>query len=753
MSKSRMGRDAKRPSRRLQKRRKANQDPAPVEADRTQSLIGSALRLQQSGDLKQAENLYRQALEREPGNPDAWHLLGMTLFSSSQFDAAIECLQEAITIVENHPDILANLGVVYRSAGRLCDARIVLEKAVQLNPQSAATQTNLGTVCLESGDLDTAEAHFKKALAVDSNFAQAAMNLANLWQQQGKFLDSEKLYRDLLGRCPDNSSLLNNLGEALRHQGKREAAIEVGRRALQLAPDNVEFRINLGRSLANDGYVDEARLHFEKLIQLRPQLAKPYHYLGKLQLAQRDLASAVPHLEKAVELEPSDVFALHSLGFAYLEMGRAQDAESCFRAVIEKDPAMSQAHGSLLFLMSGNAELDPQELFEEHKKWGNTHGNVEPLSSKSQCVSVVDRRLRIGYVSPDFRKHAVASYISPVLKSHRREQVEVFCYAEVIVPDETTEQLKHLSDHWRFTNGLSDEQVAQMIEADQIDILVDLAGHTGHNRLRVFAYRPAPVQVTWLGYPNTTGLESIDYRLTCEVQNPRDEESFHTEQLFHMPRGSFCFSRPNNAPTVGVLPANQNGFVTFGSLHRPDKISEVARDLWAQVLLACPDSRMLVFNTRFTNESTEELLSALSRRGVKRERVSVCNQINDESYLENYHEIDVALDVTPWAGGTTTLESLWMGVPVVALYGGRRSSRSTAAIMKNVGYEELIAYSTDQYVELAVQLSGDLNRLVELRQNLRQRTEATVVDSIGFTQDLEEAYRHMWRRWCEHGSD
>ena len=260
----------------------------------------------------------------------------------------------------------------------------------------------------------------------------------------------------------------------------------------------------------------------------------------------------------------------------------------------------------------------------------------------------------------------------PCLNAIAAERVETYCYAEVDFPDEMTQRLQARSDHWRFTTGLSDRQVAQMIAADEIDVLVDLAGHTSGNRLKSFAYRPAPVQVTWLGYPNTTGLPTMDYRLTCETQNPLNEPSYHTEELVRLPFGAICFSPPPRAPDVTPLPFRVNGFVTFGSLHRPFKITPPVRELWAEVLLANPQSRLILFNTRFTEQWSSVIAEDLVARGIEPDRFEIRKTHDGSSYLDVYKDVDIGLDTTPWAGGTTTIEALWMGVPVVGLYGDRR---------------------------------------------------------------------------------
>jgi predicted O-linked N-acetylglucosamine transferase (SPINDLY family) len=745
------------PKRRLpsQSERAAPERPGKVTAEST---ISSALRLQRSGQLVEAEHLYRQVLKTEPDNPDAWHLLGMTLFGMQKYAQAIECLKSTLTLTPNQPAVLTNLGVVYRAAGHMDAAKEVLERAAQGDSNCVNALNNLGTVYLELNHLEAAEEKFQKVLALKPDFSQAAMNLANLWQQQGKFLDAETVYRKLATRIPDDGLLLNNLGETLRKQSKWHEAVETFELALANEPENVDIRLNLGRTLAQLGRREEAKCHFVDLINQDLGLAKPHHYLGKLHLDQGEFECAANCLQRAVKLDATNVYALGSLGMVYLEMGEAVRAEKCFRTVVELDPSQHQAHSSLLFLMSGDVTIGQRELFEEHQRWGEWHGSFEPLKSSQKWLdskrheggrNIKSRKLRIGYVSPDFRKHAVASFIEPVLEFHDRQNFETFCYAEVTLPDAKTNELREMADHWRSTVGMSDEQVARQILSDEIDILIDLAGHTARNRLRVFAYRPAPIQVTWIGYPNTTGLTSIDYRLTCETQNPIDEDSFHTERLLRMPSGSFCFARPKYAPTPSELPAIENKFITFGSLHRPEKISQATLGLWAGVLRSCPESRMSIFNTRFTNETSEKLINGLVQLGVKPNRLLIRNSVNEDHYFHAYDEIDIALDVTPWAGGTTTLEALWMGVPVIAYYGDRRSSRSTAAIMKNIGHASLTASSEIEYQALAKGLSGDIPRLNQYRSMLRAQVEDSLVDAAKFTSRLESCFRNVWKEWCD----
>ncbi|TWU05751.1 O-linked N-acetylglucosamine transferase, SPINDLY family protein [Stieleria varia] len=712
-----------------------------------QCSVEGALQLHRAGDLGGAKAIYCEVIQREPTNADAWHLLGMTLHAGGEDEQALECLAQADALVPGHPELLANLGWVYRSLGRYEPACDVLERAIKADPSSVPARCSLGAVFSELGQVDDAEQQYQAALAIDPGHCVALMNLGNLRQSQGRSRDAEQLYREVLSRNPGDSLVMMNLGEALRQQGKWDLAIEMLTGALRVNPMLVQAAVGLGRTLQAARRLAESESIFRQVIRQRGDYAKAYHYLGKTLLDAGDAEAAQAEIRHALELDPRDAFAVCTLGFVRLEMGQRDEAAECFSRAIELNPDLSEAAGTLLYLRSTDPGVEPAELFHQHCQWGQRYGEWPKVSIGERDMRA-DRRLKIGYVSPDFRNHAIASYIMPVMKSHDGECVEVYCYAEVASPDHVTEQLMRHADHWRFTNGLSDDQVAQQVVEDGIDILVDLAGHTSKNRLLVFARRPAPVQMTWLGYPNTTGLKAIDYRLTCQTQDPEGEETWHVEQLLRLPGGSFCFSVPENAPAVHPTPAMNAGHVTFGALHRPIKITDSVRDLWAAVMHAVPGSKLLVFNTRFTQSAASDLRDGLIARGVSAERMEIRSRYDGASYLETYHEIDIALDVFPWAGGTTTLEALWMGVPVLAMYGDRRSARSTAAIVENVGHGAWVARSTAQYVQLAAKLASDWNALQASRARLRTDVQSTIVDAKRFTASLENAYRDAWRLIC-----
>jgi predicted O-linked N-acetylglucosamine transferase (SPINDLY family) len=363
-----------------------------------------------------------------------------------------------------------------------------------------------------------------------------------------------------------------------------------------------------------------------------------------------------------------------------------------------------------------------------------------------------ERRLRVGYVSPDFREHSVSAFLDPVIAGHDRRWFEVFCYAEVVRPDDTTARFRGLSDGWCSTLGMTDGAVAGRIRDDGIDILVDLAGHTAGNRLRVFAERPAPVQVTWLGYPNTTGLSAMDYRLSDAVADPAGEaDALHSETLVRLANGFLCFAPPADAPEVGETPALATGQVTFGSFNNLAKVTPDVVEAWADILNRIPNSRLVLKSRPLADEKTRErYLEMFGAHGVDPGRVELCSWIASKSgHLGAYERLDIGLDPFPYNGTTTTCEALWMGVPVVTLGGDRHAGRVGASILARVGLAGLVAETKADYVEQAVALAGDLDRLSALRGGLRSRMEKSpLCDAGGFARDIEAAYREMWRRVC-----
>ena len=703
--------------------------------------------LYRAGKFDQARRQLLESLRHSPEKADAWHILGLTLRQLGFLDQAIECLEKADRLIPERPDILSNLAVVYRESNQNEKALKSVKKALTANPHCTNARNIHAVALMECERIMEAESEFRSLLTRDPANVEAGMNLGNLLQKQGRLQDAIDTYRQALKTQPNHELLQFNLCEALRGIGQHQPAINGFRQILAKNPKMLAARINLARTLGRLGQYEDAVRQLQTVIQSSPEHAKATHYLAKmlLELGQQDQAEQL--LLKSVKLLPNDPFVRCTLGRMYSDSHQLSRAETYLREALEVAPELHEANSGLLFVLSGQSSRSDQELFQAHLDWGARFDDVDCFELDRHDFGQ-RRKLRLGYVSPDFRQHPIASYFLPVLRNHNREQFEVYCYAELKNSDSTTDEIRELSDGWFLTNGCSDLQVANRVRSDQIDILFDLAGHTRGNRLGVFAYRPVPVQITWLGYPHTTGLRHIDFRLTCEVQNPSDTPEYHSESLVRLPHGSFCFSPPSNAPELTALPAAASGNITFGSLHRPFKINLDVLSTWARVLNAVPQSRLLLLNTRFTTSRKQQVENTLVDLGVDANRISIRNEINQKHYLEVYREIDIALDVFPWAGGTTTLEALWMGIPLIAFCGKRRSSRSTAAIVTHAGHPELVAHSQNEYVRLVCHLAADLKRLLAYRANLRKTLRDTIADAARFTQTFEDKMKAIWTEKC-----
>jgi predicted O-linked N-acetylglucosamine transferase (SPINDLY family) len=679
--------------------------------------------------------------------------LGLLYSRQGNHAAAILQYQQVLRQKPDFVDAYFNLGNSLRNQGKPLEALKYYQEAVRLKPDHLYALVNLGGIHLEQGNMDEAADRFQDALRVKPDCAEALTNLANVWLRQGKLNDAVACYRQAVEIQPLAASNWYNLGNALKRQDNLDDAIACYRKALQLKPEHAETCNNLASAVMQQDQLEEAIHWFQEAIRRKPSYEAAYYNWGNALVRQNKLEEAVPCFQQALALKPAYAAAHNNLGHAWLRLARSDLALQSFRQALHFQPDLVAAQSSLVSLSNYDPEADPDTVWTQHREWGRLHeGEItavkRPATGREQHANQ-RRRLRIGYVSPDFRFHPVARYFEPVLQHHDANQFEIFCYAEVLCPDVVTARLKRYAHAWRNICGHTDDQVANCIQDDQIDILVDLAGHTADNRLLVFARKPAPVQVTWLGYMNTTGLTAIDYRLTDANLDPPGQSVRDTEELLRLPGGMCCFAPPADAAEVSSLPALRQHTFTFGSLNNLSKLNTHVYDLWAKMLHAIPAARLLLFHHSLTPTVQEHLRREFADRGIADERVELRCGSYGPGYLGVYGEIDVSLDTFPCTGGVTTCESLWMGVPVISLCGVRPASRNSAALLMRAGLEEWVVQTPEQYIDLATRVANDRDRLALLRSQLRDRVSTTLCDAPRFTKTLEDAYRTMWRRWCE----
>jgi predicted O-linked N-acetylglucosamine transferase (SPINDLY family) len=511
--------------------------------------------------------------------------------------------------------------------------------------------------------------------------------------------------------------------------------------------------------LSDDGRAFEERLGEVRVAELietlrravarAPGEAEHAVQLGNLLRSQGRFDEAIEAYREAVAREPVNVDARHLLASALGRHGLREESRVHYLEALRLAPGDPVVHSSLLYLDGYDPELRPAIALRDHVWWDRLHGRGLLPTPAHENDRSADRRLRVGYVSPDFRGHPVARFMLPIYEAHDRARFEVWSYARVGALDAVGERFRALSDGWRNTTGLSDEGLAKQIREDRIDVLVELSGHTGGNALGALSRRPAPVQASYLGYPRTTGLRAIEYRITDGVCDPPDEPAVCTEELVRLP-GAWCCWEPQAAPQVVDPPCLANGYVTFGSLHNVLKINDGVLDLWARVLNAVPRSRLRIVRNTMIEATGDRFLARLVSRGVAAHRVDIARAgVDGVSHLAEYAQIDVSLDTQPWSAHTTTCESLWMGVPMLTERGERAAGRQSTSVLQTVGLPELIAENADDFVALATSWAASPERLSSLRSRLRTLVRRSpLCDAPAFTRGLEAAYRDLWRRFC-----
>lgn len=605
----------------------------------------------------------------------------------------------------------------------------------------------------QRGRLDLAVTAYQQALAINANIPALHFNLANVLTQLRRFDEAIASYRNTLALNPRIAEAQYNLGTALMHTGRPDQAVAAYRQAASLSPDHAQTYNNLGIALQELGRVDEALAAFAQAVAKDPKLAPAQSNQGNVLARLGRLDEAVAAYEKAIALRPDHAEVHDNLANSLKHLGRPDDAATVFRRAMAMRPDNARIHSDYLLSLLYHPDFDAAALLGEFRQWDGRHGR--PLRAgiaKHENDRNGERRLKIGYVSADFRDHVIGWNLLPVLAAHDHAQFEIVYYANVARPDRITERYRGMADQWRDIARMTDNAAAKLIRDDRIDILVDLSLHTGGNRLLVFARKPAPVQVSYAGYPGGTGLSAIDYRLTDPYLDPPGQgDDQYVEQSIRLRDTFLCFDPAmGDLPEVlepGPLPAHANGFVTFGSLNAFGKINDGVLRLWAKVLSQVPNSRLRLLAP--PGSARRRVTAVLGDGGIAPERIGFVERQSRANYFRVYQTIDIGLDTLPYNGHTTSLDSMWMGVPVVTLLGQTIVGRLGWSELSNLGLTELAATDERQFISIAAGLAADLPRLAGLRASLRQRmAESPLTDARRFTRSMEVAYRDIWKRWC-----
>lgn len=578
------------------------------------------------------------------------------------------------------------------------------------------------------------------------------IDIALQHHKAGNLDAAEQIYRQVLAVEPNHADALHLFGLIAYQRGQFEIAIESICKAIALQGEAPAFHNSLGEVFRAVGEADKAVACYRRALALNKAYAEAHNNLGIVLNVQDKLADAIASYRAALAYKPDFAAAYNNLGNALQAQGQLDEAVACFQKALAAKPDFNTAHSNLLLSMCYNPACGPEVIAANHREWNERH--ARPLASQIRPHKNdrnPERRLRVGYVSADFSTHSVSYFLESLLAAHNRGNVEVFCYSAGARADQVTGRLQASADVWRKIMGLNDEAVADLVRADRIDILVDLSGHTAGNRLLVFARKPAPVQVTYLGYGTTTGLATMDYRLTDRFLSPADSREWNAEEMVRLPGCFACYRPPADAPSVAPPPSVRAGHVTFGSFNNLAKVTPAVIGLWAKVLHALPDAKLILKNRTLADTAQQERYRALfAKSGIAAARITFIPQTaSPADHLAFYGRIDIALDPFPYNGHTTTCEALWMGVPVITLAGAMFYSRYGASMLSNLGLEEFIATTPEGYAEKAVALANDRKRLSSLRAELRPRMAASpLCDAKTLTGEVEKAYRSMWRRWC-----
>ena len=748
------------------KKGKRKQNTISINADRTTMPASRAFKISkslqaavkhlQAGQLQQAEHIFRKVLVVDPNNATVNHLLGVISHQVGQNDEATHLIRKAIRCKPDYVEAHSDLGIVLQELGRPEEAAVSYRKAITIKPDFAEAHSNLGNALIEQGRLEEAAVSYRKAITVKPDYAQAHSNLGVALKEQGRLEEAAVSCRKAITIKPNYAGAHSNLGVVLKEQGRLEEAAVSCRKAISIKPDYAEAHNNLGNALKEQGRLEEAAVSYRKAITIKPDFAEAHSHLGVVFQGQGRLEEAVASYRKAITIKPNYAEAHSNLGVALKEQGRLEEAAVSYRKAITIKPGYAKAHSNLLFLLNSFPNISRKDIYNESLEWDQQHAKTllkkEPVYANKKEK---ERKLKIGYVSSDFRTHSVSYFFEPLLKAHNKENVEVYCYSNVMTPDKVTERLKAEADHWFSIVGKNDEYVAEQIKRDGIDILVDLAGHTSDNRLLVFAYKPAPIQATWLGYPNTTGMSAIDYRFTDEVADPIGEaDNLHSEALIRLESGFLCYSGDESAPEISALPCLERGHITFGSFNNLTKTTPEVVKLWSDIMRAAPNTHLLLKNKQLEDEGVRtKCLEMFEKEGISDDRIELYGMLlKKRDHLGFYSKIDIGLDPFPYNGTTTTYEALWMGIPVITLEGDRHAARVGTSIMTHLNLPQFIADTKENYTKKAVELAGDRKRLEVYRKELRSILKSSKsCDEHHFAKKIETAFREMWSTWCQSG--
>ncbi len=699
----------------------------------------------------EAEAAYREAIRLAPDFAVAHNNLGNVLRQLDRADEAVASFERAIELEPDYAEAHCNLGNVHLDQCRYAEAAEFYARAIELKPALAEAYHNLGNALRELGRLDEAICAYETATRLMPGMSEAYLNLSNAFRDRGQLDRAMLLCRQAALAATSagdegDPALHYDMGLLLQQSGRLEEAVKSYRRAYADDPAMSAAGLAMGNCLKDLGRTEEASQAYLAVVDRAPDYGPAIYNLAN---ALRDLGridEADAAFAQAVAVDPGYADAHTNRGATLLQQGRIGEANAAYRKAISLDPKCQVAHSNLLFAMRLSPDHSLKAIFEESTRWAKAHAPLTLERGNARAEPLNGRKLRVGYVSGDLRGHPVGYFMDPVLAAHDHEQFEVYCYANHNVHDELAERFKARSDAWREIVAMDDDEVAEQVERDGVDVLVDLSGHTAHNRLGIFARRPAPVQLTWLGYNATTGMNQMDGIICDQWLVPPEEEAYYSERPARLPHTIYSFGMLDEAPT---RPVPTEG-VWFGCFSTADRINERTARVWSEILRREPRAKLLLKARSFGSEQARKrTLDLFAPYGIDPDRIAFSGPVPRAEFLQEMGGVRVLLDPFPCNGGTTTVEALWMGVPVVTLHGDRFVGHVGESILMTAGMPELVAIDEEDYVAKALAIATDLPRLEQMRTGLRQQLKGTsLFDGEAFTRSLEELYMDQWRAAC-----
>ena len=714
---------------------------APQDAD-AHSNLGNTLKAE--GRFEEAEGSYAKAIALQPDFADAYYNFGVMLKDLGRLDEAMMRYKQAIAVKPDYADAHYNLGIILYDLDSLDEAVASFTKAIFAKPNFVEAHRNLGATLQKLGRFEEAESSYNQAIALKPDHVEALFNLGLILNELGRLDEAEASNKKAIASKPDFAEAHNNLGSTLQKQGRLDEALASYIKSIALKPDFAEAHFNLGSTLQQLGRSDEATVSYKQAIMLKPNYAEAHNNLGITLTDLGRFDKAESGFGQAIEFNPDFAEAHSNLGNTLRELGRLDDAEASYRKAIALKPDYAAARSNLLFLNS-SMKFDEPCYRKELQGFADIVAERVSAPYSAWPCSKSRTELRVGFVSGDFRQHPVGYFLEGLLVQLQSSSIELYAYPTNNTFGGMTERLKALFHSWTPLSGKSDKDAAKTIHDDGVHILIDLSGHTANNRLPVFGWKPAPIQITWLGYFASTGLPEVDFILGDPFVTPKSEAHHFTEKIWQLPESYLCFPPPSSTSLVGRLPALQNGSLTFGCFNNLSKMTDEVVSVRAEILRAVPNSKLFLKDKRLDFQSgRDQILSRFAAHGIFSDRLSLEGSSSREEYLECYHRVDIALSPFPYGGGTTSVEGLWMGVPVITRRGSYFLSHLGESIAYNTNLSDWIANDNEDYIAKAVKYSSDLNTLAELRQGLREKLlETPLYDLPRFAENFENALWEM----------